>query len=448
MNTGQVNMPQSYTVFQRSRMESGHIPLDLPEGTEVRLLAKDDEIIPWQNAGASLEDVPVGGPYTLEARMPGEKPLRAKGLLMGDLWVMAGQSNMDGSAKLVDLEPPSATVHCFYYNEKWDIARDPVCKVLDSIDPVHWTYPENFASLEEARAWDMRFREHGASCAIRFGKDLYKATGVPVGLIVCSHGGTSMEQWDPAKKREGANSLYGSTLRRVQACGGRIAGMLWYQGESNANPDTGPYYKERMQGFIESVRQDLDNPSLPVLMAQLSRFYPAADYDQAWWDHVQQCQLELAQEMEYVGLVATIDATLSDPIHLDALSERKLGARLAMLATPLLEKGAVGRQLTPKTINLSDDRTEIGVRYRDACGALAPSKNVWGFVVEDAAGPVAILATRAKGDRVTLTLERAVADSARLWYGKGCNPTTNLRDKRFAAPVFGPFSLDPVNSPA
>ena len=43
-----------------------------------------------------------------------------------------------------------------------------------------------------------------------------------------------MEQWNPAKKEQGGNSLYGSMLRQVKLAGGKVRGVLWYQGESDA----------------------------------------------------------------------------------------------------------------------------------------------------------------------------------------------------------------------
>ncbi len=64
---------------------------------------------------------------------------------------------------------------------------------------------------------------------------MVEATGVPIGLVACAHGGTSMEQWNPAKKDEGGKSLYGSMLRQFQLAGGKVKGVLWYQGESDAN---------------------------------------------------------------------------------------------------------------------------------------------------------------------------------------------------------------------
>ena len=71
---------------------------------------------------------------------------------------------------------------------------------------------------------------------------MHRVTGIPQGIIACADGGTSMQQWDPARKSEGGKSLYGATLRRVQKNGGKVAGVIWYQGESDADPTNAPLY--------------------------------------------------------------------------------------------------------------------------------------------------------------------------------------------------------------
>ena len=94
----------------------------------------------------------------------------------------------------------------------------------------------------------------------------------PIGLVACAHGGTSMEQWNPAKKGEGGNSLYGSMLRQIKLAGGKVKGVLWYQGESDANPEASKKYPQVFADFIASVRADLGQPDLPFYFVQIGRF--------------------------------------------------------------------------------------------------------------------------------------------------------------------------------
>lgn len=434
-----VSLPLPGRVFQRGRNGRATIPLE--DGiARARVLSGKKTVCGWAPSPGGVEGVPTGGPYTLETETTGGQRHQVKDLYVGDLWLLAGQSNMDGYGKLIDLEPASRHVRCFYYNETWDTARDPLCVLVDSIDPVHWPCEEN--GLQAARDEDHRFREHGAGLGVRFGKDIYKAQGVPVGLVMCSHGGTSIEQWDPALKEQGGRSLYGSMLRRVGACGGKVKGVLWYQGESNANREAAGTYKERMRGLIEAVRNDL-GANLPFIQVQLSRlFADETQFSAEHWNRVQQVQLELADEMKNTATVAAIDATLSDAIHLDAKSERKLGARLAEAALVLAYGAKRPLPLIPGKAAVSNKRRDqVSVPYRNVRGRLRPGAGVLGFWVEDAGGRVAVKRAEAAGTAVTLELERALGPEAKLWYGRGLNPATNLRDDVFAAPVFGPVAL-------
>lgn len=437
-------LPQPYQVFQRNRQNSGQISFKCKEPLRVSLLKGSEVVVPWKKAAAGLSNIPVGGPYTLLVDAGDGMIEKIPGLMIGDLWVLAGQSNMDGCGKLMNLEPPSPQVHCFYYTEKWGIAKDPICRLLDSIDPVHW--PADVQDIQAARAFDYKFREIGASLGVRFGKEIVKATGVPIGLIVCSHGGTSIEQWDPSLKEEGGRSLYGSMLRRVEACGGRVAGVLWYQGESNAVPATAGTYKAKMRAFIETVRQDFGAPSLPFLQVQISRFFGGPEFfTPDTWNLVQQVQLELAQEMKNVGIVSAIDSTLDDIIHIDTESLKRVGTRLAELALSMVYGKKTPRNgLMPATVEVHPkDRRVVRIVFKNVRGKLMPPKGVLGFYVENSTGErIAILDARAEDKQVTLILEKSLDRGAKLWYGRGFNPRTNLRDTQFAAPVFGPVVLD------
>ena len=103
--------------------------------------------------------------------------------------------------------------------------------LVDSPDPVHSGDPKARAA---ASAQAHKTRHKGAGLGLPFAVALVESTGVPVGLVACAHGGTSMEQWNPAKKEQGGKSLYGSMLRQVKLAGGKVKGVLWYQGESDA----------------------------------------------------------------------------------------------------------------------------------------------------------------------------------------------------------------------
>ncbi len=70
-----------------------------------------------------------------------------------------------------------------------------------------------------------------------------------------------MDQWNPALRDSGGQSLYGSMYRRVQAVGGQVKGVLWYQGESDGNPAFAGAFLGKFEAFIKAVRWDFKQPT-------------------------------------------------------------------------------------------------------------------------------------------------------------------------------------------
>lgn len=411
----------------------------------------------WRKVGAAdgttaqgvVKDVPVGGQYTLDIELRTARgkvigSATARNLLVGDLWIIGGQSNMDGWGKLVGTEPPSPVVHAFYYDDRWDVALDPLCWHSEAVDRVHWPVPEE--QLAEAAKNDRRFRQAGAGPAVAFGKAIYRDTGIPVGLIVCSHGGTSMDQWSPAKASEGGGSFYGSMLRRVKAVGGTVTGMIWYQGESDANKDGQPKYREKMRNFVAAVRRDLDARKLPFIYVQIGCFFAGAELAEAW-NRLQADQLVLEDELAPAAMASAIDLGLDDGIHIGTASQRRLGRRLAYLAG-MLVYGKRPRRRGPRPAEMSfadQGRKALRVRFADVNGGLRPRRPLRGFWAKKDGKDLAIVSQVVDSrrlDTVVLTFEEPVPPGSSLWYGYGISPAANLVDGAdLAAPVFGPVTI-------
>src|SRR6267378_5136380 len=81
----------------------------------------------------------AGGPYRLEFRIEGE-PLGivVEHVLVGDLWILAGQSNMEGVGDLDDVQRPSPRVNMFDQTDQWRLAQEPLHRLVDAADRVHW----------------------------------------------------------------------------------------------------------------------------------------------------------------------------------------------------------------------------------------------------------------------------------------------------------------------
>ena len=371
--------------------------------------------------------LPTGGPYDAGG---------AQGVLVGDLWVLAGQSNMEGVGSLVDTEPPSPFVHSFQSREQWAVAEEPLHWLGESPRLAHHALWGRDAVPDQPDPRDLG-RTQGAGLGISFGKTRHARTEVPVGLLPSAHGGTSMAQWDPQRKGEGGGSLYGATLERVRANGGKVAGVLWYQGESDANPADLLLYPARMTALLEALRADFDQPDLPFYLVQLGPF--AADPDPntlAGWNGVREAQRLWAKTQAHTAMVSAIDLDLDDAIHIGTQGLRRLGRRLALAADGLPTPGLRRAAVQGDRVRVSFDGLRDGLR---AAGRPA------GFSLRFADGREwpRIYKTTLEGDTAVLHLaEPLPAEDLRLWYGWGLNPYCNITDAEDAAvPAFGPMPL-------
>ena len=74
------------------------------------------------------------------------------------------------------------------------------------------------------------------------------------------------------------SSAAGAMIGRLSKNGGRVAGLLWYQGESDTGTsEVAQSYGDRFVAAVQAWRAGLQLPSLPVLTVQLNRFYAATD---------------------------------------------------------------------------------------------------------------------------------------------------------------------------
>lgn len=387
-----------------------------------------------------VREVPVGGPYQVEVEVGGARVL-AKDVLVGDLYLLAGQSNMDGCGKLTGMEAPSAKVRCFYYDDRWDVAQDPLCRYNEALDPVHWGTTEN--DLERAAQFDRDFRQFGAGLGVRFGKEMVKRQGVPVGLLACSHGGTSLAQWSPGLLGQGGKSLYGSAVRRVSAAGGKVRACLWYQGESDAATEDGLRYRANMRAFIEALRRDLKLPKLPFVQVQLAAWLgDAAQFPH--WNLVQTDQIAVEEDLPAVATVAAHDLPLSDAIHVSTAGMIRLGVRMAHVVEGLVhgEKSKLGGPRL-KSVKMARDRMSLELRFTGVNGSLQPKSGIQGFSLEAAGQPVPLVRRDVVApDRVRLELREALGEGAVLRYAWGWNPVADLRDEAdLPCPVLGPVGI-------
>ena len=385
---------------------------------------------------AHLSGLPTGGPYRLTFVVVNDAGAElvthtVEQVLVGDVWMLAGQSNMVGRAELKNVEKPHELVHVFRPEGGWAQAKEP---------------------LHEQR--ERNAMVIGAGLGLPFAKEMVRRTNVPVGLIPTAVGGTSLWQWDPALKTKGRESLYGNMLAQFEASGGKARGMLWYQGEADARPGRVEQYLDRFREFVAAIRADLRRPDLPIYTAQLSRYVitPSVRTD-ATWSAMREAQRQAARTIENVGVLSGIDLGLVDLIHVDTEGLKTLGVRFAKRVCRDLygdEGGCAGLEPGPRLEGVNwDGPYLLRVKFADVNGTLAAPGRIMGFDVRDREQnrlPLVFRAEINEPDEVLLWLVRReqVPDPAFLAYGYGMNPAANLIDQEgLAAPAFGPIRLPP-----
>jgi sialate O-acetylesterase len=429
---------------------------------EARVLKQDGSpLLDWNpsaeriKAGkwtSDLKGIPIGGPYKVETRVSGiPAAIQAiDDLWVGDLWVLAGQSNMEGIGNLVDTQAPVAAVHTFDMADNWAIAQDPLHRLRSSVDPVHWVKnekgdPERWTVQREDEELYNR-RRKGAGLGLPFAVEMYRRTGVPVGLIPCAHGGTSMDQWNPAEKAKGGASLYGATARRIAAVGGKVKGVLWYQGESDANDKAVGGFAAKFEALVAAFRADTGQADLPFYYVQIGRFINGGNPGP--WNQVQEAQRLAETKIPHTGMVTAVDLALDDLIHVSTPDLKRLGRRLAMLAArdlfPDVKESAAYKK-GPRPVAAKVNGESVAVKFAEVNGQLVSEGRISGFSIHDAKGEMLPMIYKARfegTDTVVLDLIAKLPAGATLRYGAGKDPYCNVRDTNdMALPVFGPMAI-------
>lgn len=427
----------SATGTLRVRVVKGNTPVKGLNGTPIGKAARG-------KFAGQLTGIPAGGPFLVELQIADKsgkvvEKLGVKDVCVGDVWIAGGQSNMQGCGRFEQRAKKHPLVRAFYMNDTWAVAEDPIHCLETAVDPVH-----NGGN----RVDTPRFNPNGVGPAVAFAQDMHKRTGVPQGVLACAHGGTSMSQWDPKLKNQGGGSLYGASIRRLEKNGGKISGIIWYQGESDCNAQAAPLYTDRMKELIAAFRRDAGDRKLPFVAVQLGR---VAGWDGTTWNSVQDQERLLGESVKNVAIVPAIDLRLDDLIHIGGEDQHRLGRRLAYAMDAMI-RGRKGGQppITFRKIRLEahplSGNLVIVVEYDNVVGGLRVPEGIRpvGFSVCDPNPIIALYDIRLKGDEVHLftTFARAALNAKTLHYGYGTDPICNITDAADRPlPVMGPLQI-------
>jgi sialate O-acetylesterase len=303
-----------------------------------------------------------------------------------DIWVLAGQSNMAGGGRTPDtMTYPK--IMMLNMDDHWMPAQNPLHRVYEAsafayekdmydllpASQKNWTkFKEQY---EKTREQSKKEPIGSVGPGIYFAQKVFRSTNHAIGLIPCAIGGSTISQWNPGKKYLGDSSLYGATINKINAVGGKIKGIIWYQGESEAMLQDTKTYETKFLDIIDSFRKDLNNPNLPILYVQIGKFNNKdAAMDKAW-ENIREIQRDVLKKRSNVFMVTGIDLPLDDCVHLSTDGQKRLGNRLAEMALTYVYK----RPGHANLINLESTKLcketisgsyYIHLHYSGVCGKL------------------------------------------------------------------------------
>lgn len=359
----------------------------------VRVVREEDNVtlIHWKQAESVYDQtetrgkweivltLPAGGLYRVESGLEcredirGETPAIYRGdsrfhIGVGNIFVIAGQSNASGFAHDTAYDPVDLRVHVFRNRRTWELAAHPL---NDS------TQAYGNTSNEIGRC--------GFSPFLQFAKRYADMTGLPVGLVPTSMSGQSIVRWDDRVNGD----LFYNMLNRIELSGGKPRAVLWYQGCTDAVAGEAKEYYGRFRHFVESLRKSLGY-EIPVFTFQLNRILTGDGGIS--WGMIREAQRRAALEIPCTYVLPTLDCRLADIIHNSAPANLTLGERMARHCVYHLENGPFYEAPNIKSaVVLEND--EIAVEFEHVSGRLVfqlSGAEESGFYAEDDAGKVGL----------------------------------------------------------
>jgi len=421
----------------------------------VRQTLRGIKVDPEGNFAFRITDLPIGGPYVVSvADDTGAQQVIVDNILIGDVWLLAGQSNMQGVGALENEPPAVDSVRYFGMDYKWDVAHGRLHDYKNAAAQIYNKI--RAANNNGVLAFNPNYPYTGVGPGTAIGQTIFKKTGVPQGLLPVALGGTNMDQWDPKLKDQGKDgSLYAAALEAVRLSGGRVAGMFWYQGCSDVYEPLYRTYAEKTRSFFGTIRADLGFPAMPVVMVQIAGCVnwgpdPAAD---AQWSCVREAERQFQNKADKIAVVPACDLAYEDGIHLDMNSQYILGRRCGeAMCTLLDERGALPMpiELEGMEYHLNEPLNimEIEVTFRNVSGELSShGQRAHGFTVvrPDGVAIGTICAVRPHGNKVLLRLSWTtdkLPDGQKIAYAYGATLNANITDSAGRSlPAFGPIEI-------
>ncbi len=351
-----------------------------------------------------LKPLPVGGPYKME--ITGAQTVTFDNILVGDVWICSGQSNMemgignanDAQKEITDADYPQ--IRLFTVAKK--VAYEPQTSVQVSDKDLMGQWSVCTPQSVKTGGWN-----GFTAVGYFFGRQLYLDENVPIGLIHTSWGGTIAEAWTSAEALQAlpdfkptvdklteikanpksgkqdnnpnvATVLYDGMIAPIIPYG--IKGAIWYQGESNAG--RAYQYRTLLPTMIKDWRSRWGVGEFPFIIVQLANFQKSAPEPmEDAWAELREAQSMTAQTLPKTGIAVTID--IGDAADIHPKDKQTVGKRLALSA----EAMAYGKKIeysgpAYKSMSMEEGGKAIKLSFDHTKGSLeAKGDKLTGFAI-------------------------------------------------------------------
>jgi sialate O-acetylesterase len=429
-------------------------------GQEVKTTAKDGR---WRVDLANME---VGGPF--EMTVSGKNTLTLKNILVGEVWIGSGQSNMQMNvARTVGGQEAIAA------------SANPKVRLL-TVPRVASPEPQSDFKGSWVEAGPTTTPDFSA-VLYYFGRDLQRALGVPVGLIHTSWGGTPAEAWTPVsalqadpelktildewdkrladypKAKERWEKQMADWREKVKAAkaenkpappaprppGGpdsqgrpgnlynamilplapfAFTGAVWYQGEANSG--RADQYAKLLPAMIRSWRKLWGGPDFPFYIVALAPFHKiSAEPVESNWARLREAQYLTTKAVPNAGLAVINDSGDENDIH--PQRKQPVGERLALLArAKVYGQKVVCAGPTYRALKVEGASVRLSFDHLDG-GLVCKGDKLTGFTLAGADRTWYNADARIDGDTIVVTSAQ-VPQPVALRYGWADYPVVNL----------------------
>lgn len=403
----------------------------------------------------------AGGPFAMTVQGAKDaKPIEIDDVLVGDVWVASGQSNMEfrmRQAATAAQDLPKAANNNI---RLLVVDLNAADYALTDIGTEGW----KVSSPESAKEF--------SAVAWYFAREIEQHEHVPVGVIDSSWGGTVAEAWTrtaalgadatlapifvnwgkmtddesaallrdkdedrqraearaagrpepsfpwhPTMKSWGPGMLWNAMIAPLTPFA--IHGAIWYQGESNSKLPRFAYYDKTMRALIEDWRRQWSVGDFPFLYVQISNYKSTPEED---WASLREQQLKTLG-LANTAMAVTIDIGNPDDVHptdkLDVGHRLALAARALSYGEDISYSGPIYRQATPENGAL-----RLWFNHH-AKGLVAKGGELTGFEVAGADGKWVPAVAKIDGNTVVVSSAQ-VAAPVQARYGWANSPQCNL----------------------